>query len=114
MRTSGLITNNHLLDIQAELEQNHAGFRRLPGTALKDAGGRTVYTPPQDPAEIVALMGALERFVNEPGLFAADPLVKMALIHHQFETIHPFYDGKSWCRWPASSARPRRAASSSA
>jgi Fic family protein len=93
VRTSGLLTNNHLLDIQAELEQNHAGFRRLPGTALKDAGGRTVYTPPQDPAEIVELMGALERFVNEPGLFGADPLVKMALIHHQFETIHPFYDG---------------------
>ena len=93
VRTSGLLTNNHLLDIQAELERNRAGFRRLPGTALKDAGGRTVFTPPQDPAQIVALMGDLERFVNEPGLFSADPLVKMALIHHQFETIHPFYDG---------------------
>ena len=93
VRTSGLLTNNHLLDIQAELERNRAGFRRLPGTALKDAGGRTVFTPPQDPAQIVALMSDLERFVNEPGLFSADPLVKMALIHHQFETIHPFYDG---------------------
>jgi Fic family protein len=93
VRTSGLLTTNHLLDIQAELERNRAGFRRLPGTALKDGGGRTVYLPPQDPAEIVALMGALERFVNEPDLFTADPLVKMALIHHQFETIHPFYDG---------------------
>ncbi len=93
VRKTGLITNNHLVDIQAALEHNQAGFRRLPGTALKDGGGRTVYTPPQDAAEIVALMGALERFVNEPGLFAADPLVKMALIHHRFETIHPFYDG---------------------
>jgi Fic family protein len=93
VRTSGLLTNKHLLDIQAELERNRAGFRRLPGTALKDAGGRIVFTPPQDPAQILALMGELERFVNEPGLFSADPLVKMALIHHQFETIHPFYDG---------------------
>lgn len=93
VRASGLITNNHLVDIQAALERNQAGFRRLPGTALKDGAGRTIYTPPQDPAEIVALMGELERFVNEPERFAADALVKMALIHHRFETIHPFYDG---------------------
>jgi Fic family protein len=52
-----------------------------------------VYTPPQEPAEIVVLMGALERFINDASLFDADPLVKMALIHHQFESIHPFYDG---------------------
>ena len=93
VRAGGLLTNNHVLDVQAELEQNRAGFRRLPGTALKDGAGRTVYTPPQAPDEIVALMTDLERFINEPGRFAADPLVKMALIHHQFETIHPFYDG---------------------
>jgi Fic family protein len=65
----------------------------LPGTALRTAGGRTIYTPPQDPAEIVSLMGELERFINDSTLFAADPLIKMALIHHQFESIHPFYDG---------------------
>jgi Fic family protein len=93
VRQSGLISNNHLVDIQAALERNQAGFRRLPGTALKDGAGRTVYTPPQDAAEIVALMSELERFVNQPELFSADPLVKMALIHHRFETIHPFYDG---------------------
>jgi Fic family protein len=93
VRDSGLLTANHLLAIQAELERNHAGFRRLPGTALRDGGGRTVYMPPQNPAEVVALMADLERFINTPGLFAADPLIKMALIHHQFESIHPFYDG---------------------
>ena len=93
VRQTGLITNNHLIDIQAALERNQAGFRRLPGTALKDGGGRTVYTPPQDAAEIAVLMGELECFVNEPDRFPADPMVKMALIHHRFETIHPFYDG---------------------
>ena len=93
VRASGLITSNHLIDIQAELERNNAGFRKLPGTALKDGAGRTVYLPPQDPAEIVRLMGELEQFVNDDALFAADPLIKMALIHHQFESIHPFYDG---------------------
>jgi Fic family protein len=92
VKQSGLLTANHIVEIQAGLEQNDAGFRKLPGTALKDGAGRTVYTPPQDPAEIVALMAGLERFINGDD-FAADPLVKMALIHHQFESIHPFYDG---------------------
>jgi cell filamentation protein, protein adenylyltransferase len=93
VRTSGLLTNNHILQIQAELERNHAGFRKLPGTALKGDGGRTVYTPPQDATVVEALMIDLERFINDDTLFDADPLVKMALIHHQFESIHPFYDG---------------------
>jgi Fic family protein len=90
---SGLLTNNDILKIQEILEQNRAGFRKLPGTALKDRRGRTVYTPPQDPSEVLELMAELERFVNDEGLFEADALVKMALIHHQFESIHPFYDG---------------------
>ncbi|MFC5520871.1 Fic family protein [Polaromonas jejuensis] len=93
VRASGLLTANHIIEIQGELERNNAGFRKLPGTALKDRSGQTVYTPPQDPAEIVALMRGLERFMNEPDLFAVDPLIKMALMHHQFESIHPFYDG---------------------
>ena len=93
VRTTGLLTANHIIDIQRELERNHAGFRKLPGTALKDGAGRTGYTPPQDPAEIVELMRGLERFMNDAELFNVDPLIKMALLHHQFESIHPFYDG---------------------
>ena len=93
VRNSGLLTSNHIVQIQGELEKNNAGFRKLPGTVLKDGAGRTVYKPPQDPAVIIALMFDLERFINDAGLFDADPLIKMALIHHQFESIHPFYDG---------------------
>ena len=93
VRTSGLLTTNHIIGIQSELERNNAGFRKLPGTALKDGAGQTVYTPPQDPADIIAQMRELERFINDSEQFAVDPLIKMALIHHQFESIHPFYDG---------------------
>ena len=93
VRETGLITANHIIDRQAELERNNAGFRKLPGTALKTGAGQTVYTPPQDPAEIIALMGDLERFINDGERFPADPLIRMALMHHQFESIHPFYDG---------------------
>lgn len=60
---------------------------------MNASDGRVVYTPPQDPATILALMSGLERFINEDDRFNADPLIKMALIHHHFESIHPFYDG---------------------
>ena len=88
-----LLTNAHIVDIQRAIERNNAGFRKLPGTELKDGAGRTVYVPPQDPTRIVELMNDLETFINDDERFDADPLVKMAIIHHQFETIHPFYDG---------------------
>lgn len=94
VQRTGLLTNNDILEIQAGIEQSRAGFRKLPGTALKnDQTGATVYTPPQHPDEIIALMTNLERFINEDDLCDWDALTKMAVIHHQFESIHPFYDG---------------------
>lgn len=90
----GTITINDILAMQATLERNQAGFRRLPGTALKnDKTGEVVFTPPQTYDEIAPLMANLERFINSEDALDLDPLVKMAVIHHQFETIHPFYDG---------------------
>ena len=91
--STGLLTLNILLDVQQQLESNRAGLRKLPGTALRDNAGRLVYEPPQDAREVARLMGELERFIHDEPPFQADPLVKMALVHHQFETIHPFYDG---------------------
>jgi Fic family protein len=94
VKRTGLITNNDILGMQATLEENHAGFRKLPGTALKnDKTGEVVFTPPQSHDEIIALMGNLEQFINDDEGSDLDPLIKMAIIHHQFETIHPFYDG---------------------
>jgi Fic family protein len=91
---SGLLTSNTILKIQEELEQNKAGFRKLPGTALKNAAtGETIYTPPQDIEEIEDLMTNLEHFINNKKISDLDPIVKMAIIHYQFESIHPFYDG---------------------
>jgi len=89
-----ILTNNDIIDIQAELEKNNAGFRKLPGTALKNTTtGEIVYTPPQDYNTIQKLMGNLEQFINDNTISEFDPLVKMAIIHYQFESIHPFYDG---------------------
>ena len=89
----GFLSSNHLALIQQELEQNAGGYRRLPGTTLKNQRGEVVYTPPQDHATIMQLMGNLEQYLNDDDLSDADPLVKMAVLHFQFESIHPFYDG---------------------
>lgn len=89
-----LLTNNHILQIQEVVEQNRAGFRKLPGTKLmNDKTGKVVYTPPQDFDTILLLMNNLETFINDDTIMELDPLVKIAIIHHQFESIHPFYDG---------------------
>ncbi|MCY1269547.1 hypothetical protein D9M68_246040 [compost metagenome] len=94
VQRTGLLTTHDILTIQACIEENDAGFRKLPGTALKNQQtGAVVYTPPQHPDEIVALMDNLERFINDETLCDWDPLTRMAVIHHQFESIHPFYDG---------------------
>ncbi len=89
-----LLTVNHILEIHRELEQNDAGVRKLPGTELKnEQTGATVYTPPQNHDEIIRLLTNLEQFINDDDMTDLDPLVKMAVIHYQFESIHPFYDG---------------------
>jgi Fic family protein len=91
---TGLITNKTILQIQEILEGNRAGFRKLPGTTLKStATGDVIYTPPQDLQEIIRLMTNLEKFINDRTLCDYDPLIKMVIIHYQFESIHPFYDG---------------------
>lgn len=91
---SGLLSNKIILKIQEVLEDNTAGFRKLPGTELKNAAtGEVIYTPPQDSSDIIRLMSNLEKFINEPQMWDYDPIVKMAIIHFQFESIHPFYDG---------------------
>ena len=89
-----LLTNRIILQIQEVLENNKAGFRKLSETALKNAATReTIYTPPQDSNEINQLMANLENFINDPDFCNYDPIIKMAIIHFQFESIHPFYDG---------------------
>jgi len=73
--------------VRPPLKERQDGFRRTPGT------GDLIHIPPQDGAEILALMAGLERFLNDDEACTPGPLIKMALIHHQFESIHPFPDG---------------------
>lgn len=94
IETGGLVLNSTLIDMFRLLKDRDDAFRVTPGTALKnERSGETVFVPPQDANEIIRLMTDLERFVNDDDRSDLDPLIKMALIHHQFESIHPFADG---------------------
>jgi Fic family protein len=94
IQNTGLLTSNHIIDIQAELEAHRSGFRKLPGTELiNEQTGEKVYIPPQNHQDIVDLMSNLGKYLNEDQTSDFDILIKMALIHYQFESIHPFYDG---------------------
>lgn len=93
VRKKKLLTLNVVKQIQKELEHNNAGFRTVSGTKLKTSKGNVVYTPPQTGEEVAKYMSNLEKYINTQELQDIDPLIKMAIIHHQFESIHPFYDG---------------------
>lgn len=88
-----MLTTNMIIEIQGIVEKNQAGIRKLPGTILRnERTGETVYTPPVGEAEIRALLSNLEEYMNDD-VDVVDPLIKLAVIHYQFESIHPFYDG---------------------
>jgi Fic family protein len=83
-----------VLDIQSVLVENDAGMRKTPGTKLKnEQTGQVIYEPPQDPVQIQKLMANFLDYFNEDATKGLDPLVRMAILHYQFESIHPLYDG---------------------
>lgn len=93
IKSKGFINTNILVELQSMIEHNNAGIRKTPGTNLvNSATGKIIYTPPQEEREIRDLLKNLEDYINSND-DGADPLIKMALIHYQFESIHPFYDG---------------------
>jgi len=89
-----LLLKKHIIEIQQILEDNNAGIRTQSGTQLKNSvTGEIIYTPPQNNQEIHNLMDNLEQYINNDELEDYDTLTKMAIIHYQFESIYPFYDG---------------------
>jgi len=93
IKEKGFLNTNGIIAIHKELEENNAGLRRLPGTALvNDLTNEAIYTPPDNFDTISDLMKNLEEYINnDEGNIS--PLIKLAIQHYQFESIHPFYDG---------------------
>lgn len=93
VRENKIITINDLVDIQSLIEENDAGIRTIRGIKIgNEKTGETIYILPQDMKEVIEHLKDLEYFINtsDDGL---DPLIKVAIIHHYFESIYPFYDG---------------------
>lgn len=93
IKEKGFISTNILVELQSMIEPMNYGIRKTPGTNLVNSvTGEIIYTPPQIESEIRDLLKNLENYINN---FEdeTDPLIKMAMIHYQFESIHPFYDG---------------------
>lgn len=89
---NGFISTNAIVMIQQKLEENSAGIRRLPGTALRNAAtGAIIYTPPDNYDTILQLLRNLEEYIHTEDDLS--PFIKLAVQHYQFESIHPFYDG---------------------
>ena len=92
VKKEGLIRLSTILTVQAEIEGKNAGMRKVPGTVLRNQStGKTIYEPPQSAEDVKRLMNELVDFIHAEN--DLDPLLRMAIAHHQFERIHPFYDG---------------------
>lgn len=93
LKTKGSISVNTIIDVHKIIEPNSGDIRKLPGTEIINSKSREiVHTPPQSYDEIMLYLSNLEKYINSDDE-SYDPLIKMAIIHYQFETIHPFYDG---------------------
>ena len=91
LKTKPFITTNLCIKIVQCIKQNNASIRNTPGTTLSNSQGEVIYTPPSGEQIIREKLANLEKFINEDKTI--DPLIKMAILHYQFEAIHPFSDG---------------------
>lgn len=91
LKKKPFITTNLCISIVQCIKQNTASIRVTPGTTLSNLKGEVIYTPPSGENVIREKLANLEKFTNEENKI--DPLIKMALLHYQFEAIHPFADG---------------------
>lgn len=94
LKKTGIFNGKLAVRIMQSFKFTDAGFLSAPGTKLNNPlTGQIVYSPP-DPQQIADKMAAWEKYINE-ATDNIDPLVVMALMHYQFEAIHPFADGNS-------------------
>lgn len=93
IKAKGFLTTNDIVKTQSIISPNHP-IRKLPGTSLKNSKtNEIIYVPPQNPKTISKLLSNLDKYWNDADFHKIDSLIKMPIIHYQFESIHPFYDG---------------------
>ncbi|MFI5140304.1 MAG: Fic family protein, partial [Sphingobacteriales bacterium] len=87
-----ILNTNLFIAIMQIIKENTSGIRNTPGTTLTNpVTGKIIYTPPEGEGIIRDKLKSLEDFIHAEDQI--DPLIRLALIHYQFEAIHPFIDG---------------------
>jgi Fic family protein len=87
-----LLTTNLFVKVVQTIKESRLNIRKTPGTTISNAAtGKVIFTPPEGESFIRDKLKNLESFIHEDN--ATDPLIKLAIIHYQFEAIHPFTDG---------------------
>ena len=93
VKQRGILTTNLFVKLYNITKETDAGIRKLPGTKIANKiTGEIIYTPPEGEGIILAKLKNLEEYVNLNS-DDIDPLIVMAVMHYQFEAIHPFVDG---------------------
>ncbi|EGV16279.1 Fic family protein, partial [Thiocapsa marina] len=85
------LATNLFIEIAGIIKESDLGIRRVPGTKIANSRGEVIYTPPEGEAVIRDKLANLERYLHAQD--GTDPLIKLAVLHYQFEAIHPFVDG---------------------
>ncbi len=94
VKEKGFISSKMIEDVHHIIEPNVGGIRKIPGTVIMNTKTKEVlHNPPQNEQEIRDYLSNLEKYINYNELEDTDPLIKMSMIHYQFESIHPFHDG---------------------
>jgi Fic family protein len=92
LKKRAVLSTNTFIKIFRTIKQNKAGIRNVPGTKIANsATGEVLYTPPEGEQVIRDKLKNLEDYIHAED--KVDPLIKLAIIHYQFEAIHPFFDG---------------------
>jgi len=84
------LSTNLFIDIVSIIKQKEMNIRKVPGTKIA-SNKEVIYTPPEGESIIREKLSNLEKFMHAED--EIDPLIKLAIIHYQFEAIHPFTDG---------------------
>lgn len=93
LEQKGLLTTNTMVGIMQQLKNTRENIRKTKGTRLANpVNQEIIYTPPEGEELLRQKLFSLEKFIHDTKN-ELDPLIKMALIHYQFEAIHPFSDG---------------------
>jgi Fic family protein len=92
VKEKGFINTNLFIKLYNIIKETSAGIRNTTGTKITShKTNEVIYTPPEGESVIRDKLKNLEDFIN--GEDELDPLIKMAVMHYQFEAIHPFADG---------------------